>query len=208
MKIVTADFIKSAFSLKDCPAGDLKEIALAGRSNVGKSSFLNKMVNRKALARASNTPGRTRLMNYFLINGAFHLVDLPGYGYARVPIKMKEEWGVLIREYLKKRDRLEGVVLLLDIRHQPTEMDIQLYRWLQDERIPVIPVITKTDKLSKSQANNQRKMIRQALGLESEVPLIAFSAKTGQGKDEVWGLLEELLSQETEDRRQETGEGS
>jgi len=208
MKIVSAEFVKSAFSLKDCPAGELPEVALAGRSNVGKSSFLNSLVNRKGLARTSNTPGRTRLINYFLINSSFYLVDLPGYGYAKVPVKMKQEWGALIREYLQKRRNLAGVVLLLDIRHQPSELDRQLYQWLQAAEIPFIVVTTKYDKLSKSQAINQIRLIRKELQLGAEKPLVAFSAKTGQGREEAWGLLESLLDQETEDRRQETGGGS
>lgn len=194
MKNVTTEFVKSAFSLKDCPAGELPEVALAGRSNVGKSSFLNRMVNRRALARTSNTPGRTRLINFFLVNNAFYLVDLPGYGYARVPLKMKQDWGVLIHEYLKKRERLAGVVLLLDIRHRPTEMDIQMYRWLQEEGLPVITVATKADKLSKSQAANQCFQIRKVLDLAETKPLVRFSAKTGQGRDEIWTMMEEIFS--------------
>ncbi|MCL6611959.1 MAG: ribosome biogenesis GTP-binding protein YihA/YsxC [Peptococcaceae bacterium] len=202
MKIVSAEFIKSAFSLKDCPAGKLPEIALAGRSNVGKSSFLNRMVNRKGLARTGGTPGRTRLINFFLINGAFRLVDLPGYGYARVPEKMRREWGVLIRDYLEKRENLAGVVLILDIRHMPSEMDIQLYSWLQREQVPVIPVATKADKLSKNQAGNQVRAIRKVLGLDAEKPLAVFSAKTGQGREEIWSLIEGVLGQNSELRTQ------
>ncbi len=193
MKIVSADFVKSAYSLKDCPVEDFPEVALAGRSNVGKSSFLNKMVNRKGLARASNTPGRTRLINYFLINNSFCLVDLPGYGYARVPAKIRQEWGVLIHEYLKKRNLLCGVVLLLDIRHKPTEMDLQLYQWLMQEQIPVLPVATKIDKLSRGQVHNQMKLIEKTLGIEGQNSLVGFSAKTGQGKDEIWQEMEKLL---------------
>jgi len=189
MKIVTADFIKSANGLKDCPAGEFPEIALAGRSNVGKSSFFNRMVNRKSLARTSNTPGRTRLINYFLVNGSFYLVDLPGYGYARVPEKMKLEWGKNIRDYLENRENLEGVVLLLDIRHRPTEMDVSLYGWLEQAGIPVILVATKADKLSKSQALNQLGTIRKSLELGAETPLVLFSAKTGQGRDELWNMI-------------------
>ncbi|MFZ5597803.1 MAG: ribosome biogenesis GTP-binding protein YihA/YsxC [Bacillota bacterium] len=193
MKIVTAEFVKSAVSLKDCPAGELPEIALAGRSNVGKSSFLNRMVNRKSLARTSNTPGRTRLINYFLINGAFYIVDLPGYGYARVPRAMRMEWGRNIQEYLEKRKSLSGVVQLLDIRHRPTEMDVQLYRWLEQSAVPVIAAATKADKVSKNQARNQLKLIRDTLGLEKSSPLVAFSAKTGQGWEELWMMIQSLI---------------
>ncbi|HBV97313.1 MAG: hypothetical protein JL50_12975 [Peptococcaceae bacterium BICA1-7] len=189
MKIVTADFIKSATGLKDCPAGEFPEIALAGRSNVGKSSFFNRMVNRKSLARTSNTPGRTRLINYFMVNGSFYLVDLPGYGYARVPEKMKLEWGKNISDYLENRENLEGVVQLLDIRHRPTEMDASLYGWLEQAGIPVILVATKADKLSKSQARKQLDVIRKSLELGDKTPLVLFSAKTGQGRDELWNMI-------------------
>ncbi|MFZ5647956.1 MAG: ribosome biogenesis GTP-binding protein YihA/YsxC [Bacillota bacterium] len=196
MKIVTAEFVKSATNVKDCPAGELPEIALAGRSNVGKSSFLNKMVNRKGLARTSNTPGRTRLINFFKVNNHLYIVDLPGYGYARVPVKMKLDWGKNIREYLEKRKNLGAVVLLLDIRHRPTELDLSLYNWLEEVGIPVIPVATKADKLSKNQANNQARMIRETLALEAGSPLVLFSAKTGQGREEVWGLIEGMISKD------------
>ena len=189
MKIATVEFVKSATGLKDCPAGEFVEIALAGRSNVGKSSFLNKMVNRKGLARTSNTPGRTRLINFFMINNAFYLVDLPGYGYARVPEKMKLERGKSIQEYLERRERLAAVVLLLDIRHLPTVLDINLYKWLEAAGIPVILAATKTDKLSKSQSIKQAGLIRRALELGADVPMVLFSAKTGQGREDLWEII-------------------
>ena len=194
MKIVTVEFIKSATGLKDCPAGEFVEIALAGRSNVGKSSFLNKMVNRKGLARTSNTPGRTRLINFFLINNAFYLVDLPGYGYARVPEKMKMEWGKSIQEYLERRENLAAVVVLLDIRHRPTVLDINLYKWLEAKGIPVILAATKTDKLSKSQAATQAGLLRRTLELDAGIPLVLFSAKTGQGRDDLWEIIDGIAS--------------
>ncbi|MFZ5651436.1 MAG: ribosome biogenesis GTP-binding protein YihA/YsxC [Bacillota bacterium] len=200
MKIVTAEFIKSAVNVKDSPAGEFPEIALAGRSNVGKSSFLNKMVNRKGLARTSNTPGRTRMINFFEINNTLYIVDLPGYGYARVPGKMKLDWGKSIREYLEKSKKLAVVVLLLDIRHSPTEMDLNLYGWLKESGIPVIPVATKADKLSKNQASNQSRMIRRALELEDGSPLVLFSSKTGQGREETWDLIEGLINRNPEAR--------
>jgi len=189
MKIVTADFVKSAFSIKDCPAGEFPEIALAGRSNVGKSSFLNKMVSRKGLARTSNTPGRTRLINFFMINGSFYIVDLPGYGYARVPVQMRVEWGKNIQQYLEKRENLVGLILLLDIRHKPTEMDLSLHSWLRQEGIPVLPVVTKADKLSKSQAGNHLKQIIGELELNDQETPSLFSAKTGQGREELWDRI-------------------
>ncbi|MFZ5631862.1 MAG: ribosome biogenesis GTP-binding protein YihA/YsxC [Bacillota bacterium] len=206
MKIVTAEFVKSAISLKDCPAGKFPEIALAGRSNVGKSSLLNKMVNRKGLARTSNTPGRTRLINFFMINNAFYLVDLPGYGYARAPAKMKMEWGVLIQDYLENRKNLAAVVLILDIRHRPTEMDIQMYQWLQNAKRPAVLVATKADKLSKNQANNRIREIRKALGLPAQRALITFSAKTGQGREELWDLMEAILNGQNPESRIQNSE--
>ncbi len=201
MKTVAAEFVKSAFSLKDCPAGKLPEVALAGRSNVGKSSLLNRLVNRKGLARVSNTPGRTRMINFFLVNGAVYLVDLPGYGYARVPVKMKLDWGEGISEYLKKRENLAGVALLLDIRHGPTDLDLQLYQWLCLEKLPVVLVATKVDKLSKSQALNRAIHIRKTLGLEDEKPLVSFSSKTGQGVEELWRLIESMTGLRTQNDR-------
>jgi GTP-binding protein len=193
MKIVDAEFVKSASSIKECPAGEFPEIALAGRSNVGKSSFLNRMVNRKGLARVGNTPGRTRLINFFMINRSFYFVDLPGYGYARVPEKMRLNWGVSIRDYLENRKSLAGVVMLLDIRRLPTEMDENLHEWLKVAELPVVFAATKADKLSKNQAANQVRLIRKALALGAEKPLVAFSAKTGQGKDEMWEMIKNLL---------------
>lgn len=194
MKIDSAEFVKSAPSIENCPAGDLPEIALAGRSNVGKSSFLNSMVNRRGLARTSNTPGRTRLINFFEINKTFYFVDLPGYGYAKVPQKMKMVWGESIQKYLENRKNLMAVILLLDIRHNPTEMDNQLYSFLSSVQLPVITVATKADKLSNNQAINQLRLIRDVLEMDVETTLVPFSAKTGRGREETWQLIETVLT--------------
>ncbi|GBF34904.1 GTP-binding protein EngB [Desulfocucumis palustris] len=193
MKIITAEFEKTAVDLKSCPAGERPEIALAGRSNVGKSSLLNKLVNRKGLARTSNTPGRTQAINFFLINGGFYLVDLPGYGYARVPVQVKAKWGPMVEKYLKERSQLKGVLQLVDVRHRPTEQDIQFYRWLLHFGLPAAVAVTKCDKLSRNQINKQIKIIKDALELKQEHPLVLFSALSGQGRDEIINIIEEMI---------------
>ncbi|MQL53040.1 YihA family ribosome biogenesis GTP-binding protein [Desulfofundulus thermobenzoicus] len=189
MNIVSARLIKSVASMEQCPAGGRPEIALAGRSNVGKSSLLNCLVNRRGLARTSSTPGRTQTINFYLINDRFYLVDLPGYGYARVPERVRVRWGPLIEGYLSRRPELKGVVQIVDLRHPPTEQDVQLYGWLQYHRIPVVVAATKADKLSKNQAIKQLSVVRRTLELQEEDTVIPFSAQTRQGRDELWKLI-------------------
>lgn len=193
MKIVTAEFVKTAVELKGCPAGERPEIALAGRSNVGKSSLLNKLVNRKGLARTSNTPGRTQAINFFLVNDQFYLVDLPGYGYAKVPAAVRAKWGPMIENYLRERRQLKGVLQLVDIRHCPTAQDIQLYQWLKHYNTPAAVAATKADKLSKSQVAKQVKEIKNALELLPEHPLITFSSQTGQGRDDLLRVIDDWV---------------
>lgn len=193
MKIISAEFATSAAGLEQCPAGSRPEVALAGRSNVGKSSLLNALVNRKKLARTSNTPGRTQLINFFLINGDFYLVDLPGYGFAKVPARVKAGWGKMIEGYLAGREQLRGVVLLVDIRHAPTADDRQMYAWLKHYHIPAAVAATKADKLSRGRALQNLAVVRKTLALEREDPLVLFSALTGQGKDELWSVIEKWL---------------
>ncbi|AEG14025.1 YihA family ribosome biogenesis GTP-binding protein [Desulfofundulus sp. TPOSR] len=190
MNIVSAEFVKSVVDLQRCPAGGRPEVALAGRSNVGKSSLLNCLVNRRNLARTSNTPGRTRTLNFYLINNRFYLVDLPGYGYARVPEKMRASWGPLIEGYLSRRPELRGVIQIVDLRHPPTAQDVQLYQWLKHHHLPAVVVATKADKLSKSQGLRQLLVVRQTLGLTGDDPLIKFSARTREGRDELWRVIE------------------
>jgi len=189
MRIIRAEFVTSAVKATNYPAGELPEVALAGRSNVGKSSLLNKIVNRKGLARTSNTPGRTRLINFFLINGLFHLVDLPGYGYARVAASERENWGKMIETYLTGRKNLKGILLLIDSRHPPTAQDIQVLDWFKNNRIPVAVVATKADKLSRSKLLRSLQIIRKELLLEGEDMLTPFSAETGQGREELLGII-------------------
>lgn len=187
MKITSAEFVKSAFSQEHWIDDRRPEIAFLGRSNVGKSSLINSLLQRKGLARTSNTPGRTQSINYFLINDAFYFVDLPGYGYAKVSKSMRSDWGVMAEEYLSQREQLVLCVQLIDSRHDPTRLDLQLNEWLNFNGKPHIAVATKSDKLSRNQLPKQLKAIRLALKF-SEV--IAYSAETGKGRDDVWKSIQ------------------
>jgi GTP-binding protein len=194
MKIQSAEFIKSATEPAHYPEDGLPDIAFVGRSNVGKSSLINALVRRKSLAKTSNTPGRTQLINFFLINQRYVFVDLPGYGFARVPEAVRRNWGPMVETYLKERSNLRLVVLILDIRRDPTSHDLDLLVWLDHYRIPVLPVLTKTDKLSKSQVQRRARQIEEMLtkGLNLRTRPILFSAKTGEGKDALWSIIEAL----------------
>lgn len=187
MKITSAEFVKSAFSQEHWIDDRRPEIAFLGRSNVGKSSLINSLLQRKGLARTSNTPGRTQSINYFLINDEFYFVDLPGYGYAKVSKSMRSDWGVMAEEYLSQREQLVLCVQLIDSRHDPTRLDLQLNEWLNFNGKPHIAVATKSDKLSSNQLAKQLKAIRLALKF-SEV--IAYSAETGKGRDNVWKAIQ------------------
>lgn len=189
MRINDAEFVTSAVKTADYPAGELPEVALAGRSNVGKSSLLNKLVNRKGLARTSNTPGRTRLINFFRVNGVFHLVDLPGYGYAKVSLREKESWRKMVEGYLMTRKNLQGVVLLVDSRHPPTAQDVQMYDWLKYRGVDAVVVATKADKNSRSRLLQSLKVIRAVLPLADGHQLVPFSAETGQGREELLEII-------------------
>jgi GTP-binding protein len=197
MLIKSADFVTSAVKPSQYPPADIPEIAFAGRSNVGKSSLINTLVNRKRLVKTSSTPGRTQLINFFRVNDAFHLVDLPGYGYAKVPAAVKRQWGPMIEAYLQQRESLQGVVLILDVRRTPGDEERNFIAWLNRYGLPVILALTKADKLSKSKLSQRRRVISQALNQDSE-NLLLFSAKTRQGKDEVWRAIEQLLYAETQ----------
>jgi GTP-binding protein len=195
MKIVSAEFIKSATRPGNYPPGDLPEIAFAGRSNVGKSSLINVLVNRKSLVRTSSTPGRTQLINFFNINDLLSLVDLPGYGYAKVPLSVKKAWGPMIRTYLEVRESLYGVVFIFDIRRIPREEDIRLLDWLEEFGVPTIPVITKIDKISRSQRAKHIRIIAEETGLPVDA-FSLFSASTREGSDEIWERIEAALDPE------------
>ena len=175
------------------PENDKPEIAFAGKSNVGKSSLINALMNRKSLARISATPGKTQTIHFYNINREIYLVDLPGYGYAKVSEKEKEAWGKMIERYLHKSTMLKAVFLLIDIRHDPSKNDKMMYDWILHQGYEPVIIATKLDKLKKSQVAKQLKAIRTGLGLVSGTTVIPFSAKTKQGRDEIWEYAESRL---------------
>ena len=192
MIIKSAEFVTSAVKPTQYPPSEMPEIAFAGRSNVGKSSLINALVNRKRLVKTSTTPGRTQLVNFFVVNGVVAFVDLPGYGYARVPLPIKKTWGPMVETYLKGRENLKGVVLLMDIRRLPREEEKTFIGWLRHYNIPPVLVLTKADKFSKSGQVRQRAEIADTLGVDVD-SLIPFSAKSRQGRNAVWDAIEGLL---------------
>lgn len=186
MKILSAEFLLSATQPAHYPPAAFPEIAFAGRSNVGKSSLINALVKRKKLARTSNTPGRTREINFFSVNNGIYFIDLPGYGYAKVPQRTRKSWGPMIETYLSRRPTLRLVILILDVRRDPSEEDRQLLDWLRFYRLPFLVVLTKVDKVSRNEAALRRSRIGADLGLPPAAQPILFSAKTGEGKDLLW----------------------
>ncbi len=188
MHIKSAEFITSAVKPQQYPPSDLPEVAFAGRSNVGKSSLINKLVNRKHLVKTSSTPGRTQLINFFQVNGQLSLVDLPGYGYAKVPAAVKKQWGPMVEAYITHRPSLKGVVLLMDLRRTPREEELNLLDWLNLHKTPTILVLTKADKLSKTKRPKQRRAAAEILGVD-ESDFVLFSAKSGLGKEDLWQLI-------------------
>lgn len=175
------------------PQNDHSEFAFAGKSNVGKSSLINGLLNRKALARTSSQPGKTQTINFYHINDELYFVDLPGYGYAKVTQEVKAKWGKMIERYLKSSDVLKCVFLLVDIRHEPSENDKTMYEWILYNGFHPVVIATKLDKIKRSQVAKQVKLVRQGLGMEKDGILIPFSAETKQGKDEIWALIESLM---------------
>lgn len=190
MKILSAEFVKSAFERAHWPLGGRPEIAFLGRSNVGKSSLLNSLLLRKALARTSNTPGRTQSINFFLVNNGFYFVDLPGYGYARVSKSMRSDWGTMAHDYLADRNELALCIQLIDSRHPPTELDIRLNDWLIVNEKPHIVVATKSDKSSSVQLQRQLNSTRKVF---SESKLLDYSSANGKGRDALWAEIESFL---------------
>ena len=183
MRIKQSEFITSAVKRSQYPEDNRNEIAFVGRSNVGKSSIINSLTNRKKLAKVSQTPGKTRLVNFFLINNDFYLVDLPGYGYAKVSKSEKESWGKVIETYLSDREQLKRIVLLVDSRHKPTEDDIMMYDWIKHFGYDCVVVATKSDKLKNSEFKKNEKVIRDALKLRVEDKLYFFSSLTKKGTE-------------------------
>ena len=183
MKIARARFVKSAVSPDQFPAGQFPEIAFVGRSNVGKSSLINSLLVSPGLAKTSSTPGRTQLINFFQVNDGFYFVDLPGYGYARVPLEIKRSWGPMVQGYLATRANLVLVVVITDARHEPAKLDLQMTEWLQSRGKPFIVVATKSDKLS---ANKLKANLARLSGAFSGATVIPYSSVTRLGTDQVW----------------------
>ncbi len=194
MKITSAEFVKSAVWPNQFPLATMPEIAFVGRSNVGKSSLINALVGRKSLAKTSNTPGRTQLINFFTVNNRLFFVDLPGYGFAKVPQSVKKDWGDMIETYLRERRNLALVVFILDVRRDPSADDLSLRDWLDHYRIPCAAILTKSDKLSNQKALGRKKLIEKAMGKGASGNTILFSAKTRKGAEELWQLIERHLS--------------
>ena len=197
-----AEFEKSAVAKEQYPKSDMLEFAFAGRSNVGKSSLINSLVNRKALARTSSQPGKTQTINFYNINDEMYFVDLPGYGYAKVSQAEKEKWGKMIERYLHNSKVLQAVFLLIDIRHEPSANDKQMYDWIMSNGFHPIIIATKLDKIKRSQIQKQVKLIKQGLGVDADTIIIPFSSETKQGREETYELIDQLLEQ----FRQEHGE--
>jgi len=174
------------------PENLLPEFAFAGKSNVGKSSLINGLLNRRALARTSSQPGKTQTINFYNVNDSLYFVDLPGYGYAKVSVEVKAKWGKMIERYLKKSKMLKCIFLLIDIRHDPSANDKMMYDWIVSNGYKPVIIATKLDKLKRSQIQKHVKMVREGLGLAKEDILIPFSAETKQGRDEIWALIDSL----------------
>jgi GTP-binding protein len=194
MRVKTATFLKSALNLEDCPRDRRPEIAFAGRSNVGKSTLLNTLLNMHGLAKVSKKPGKTQTLNFFDVNKRVYFVDLPGYGFAQVPRSLQETWGQAVTRYLSDREQLRLVVHLLDSRHVPTGQDHDLLDLLDDARVPVLLVATKVDKLSKTEREEGLATIRRKLDLNDDALIIPFSSVTKEGIGPLWRVLDEVLA--------------
>lgn len=195
MKIKTSQLEAVAVKRSQYPEDNIKEIAFAGRSNVGKSSLLNLITGRKALARVSGSPGKTRTINFYNINGDFRIVDLPGYGYAKVSRSVTENWGDMMEQYFSARHNLVKTVQLVDIRHEPSKQDIQMYEYLKHYGLDGLVVATKADKVSRNQINKNISVIKKALGMKPEDKVIACSALKRTGQDELLDEIEKLLGE-------------
>lgn len=194
MEIKQSQFIKSAPSLEHCPVDEKIEVCFAGRSNVGKSSLINALTNRRKLAKTSNTPGKTRELNYYLINDAFYLVDLPGYGFAKVSKSEKKIWGDHMQSYILNREPLQMVFIILDARHEPSKLDREFMMWLAENRIQFCCVLSKADKLSKNQQQSSLAFVKRLLkNMFLEVPVILTSAETRDGMKEFADLIGEYV---------------
>jgi len=190
MKVVTAEFIKSAFQETDWPRDFKPEIAFLGRSNVGKSSLINSLLSVRGLARTSSTPGRTQSLNFFSIDDKLRFVDFPGFGYARVPREIKSSWGEMATSFLAKRRQLVLSIHIVDSRHEPTKQDLQLHEWLEESNKPLLIVATKSDKLSNNELKKNLELIARVLNHDS---VLAYSAKSGRGREELWRAIKSAM---------------
>lgn len=192
MIIKKSDIYATAVAPSQYPETGLPEVAFAGRSNVGKSSLINSLVNRKSLARTSGTPGKTRVINFFQVNDDLYLVDLPGYGYAKVAKDEKAKWGSMIEDYLNNREQLKLVILLVDIRHEPTKDDKLMFDWMKATGSQMLVVATKADKLTRNHRNKSLVQIRKSLQMSNEDILLHFSSQTKEGREELWDIMEQF----------------
>lgn len=193
MIIKQAEYSISAVTSSQCPQGGEKEIALVGRSNVGKSSLINKIINRRGLARTSGQPGKTRTLNFYHINEAWYFVDLPGYGYAKVSKSIQQSWGKFINDYLAERNELVGIIMIIDIRHPPTKDDVTMYQWIKQSGLPYLLVVTKADKIARGKWLKHKMIIQEKLDVQGDSSLVCFSATSGQGVEEVKNWLQKCL---------------
>jgi len=189
MNVKKVEFVTSAVKPEQYPEDALPEFALAGRSNVGKSSLINCMLNRKKLARISSKPGKTQTINFFLVNDRLYFADVPGYGFARVPKSVRASWGKMMERYLTQRKNLQAVIQVVDLRHPPSADDKNMYEFLKYYRIPAIVVATKADKISKGRWQKHLKVIKEELNLAKEDPLLLFSSQTAYGREQLWQEL-------------------
>lgn len=194
MKINNSRFVTSAYESDDFPWNKLPEFAFSGRSNVGKSSMINNLLNRKKLAHTGSTPGKTQCINFYNIDNKLYFVDLPGYGFARVPDSVRDSWDELINEYLYNRKNLHGVIQIIDIRHAPTETDCLMVKWLKEVGLPFLVVGTKTDKISRSKYHKKSKLIKEKVKIDDDkFGPVLFSAKTGMGKNKIFSFIKREL---------------
>ncbi|ONK23798.1 YihA family ribosome biogenesis GTP-binding protein [Bacillus sp. VT-16-64] len=189
MNVNNVELVISAVKPEQYPNEGLPEFALAGRSNVGKSSFINKMINRKSLARTSSKPGKTQTLNFYKIEEKLFFVDVPGYGYAKVSKKEREAWGKMIETYFTSRKELKAVLLIIDLRHPPMDDDVLMYDFLKYYELPCMVIATKADKIPRGKWQKHVKMAKETLNLQQEDKIIVFSSETGEGKDKVWEIL-------------------
>jgi len=192
LKIISAEFVKSATKPSEYPQGNFPEVAFAGKSNVGKSSVINALVNRKNLAKTSSSPGRTQIINFFLVNGKISFVDLPGYGYAKVSLQVRKTWKPMVESYLQTRKEIRLVILILDARRGISPDDLALMDWLDYHKIPSLVVLTKADKLSQIERARQKRALAEN-SLLAEKSQAFFSAVTGEGREEVWKMIQEAF---------------